>query len=159
MTARITGAARAALAAQITADYASGHSIRAVAALHGRSYTFVHGILRATDGLHIRPVSNGTPPGEAGVGVPVVAVGRPGQRPAGRHPGQAGQHGDALDVGERRGDPGDACWRITRARARWRAAAEGWCAERGHSFTRTALGWRRPDPREAKAGRVTVPGE
>lgn len=42
---RITGADRAALAAEVCREYQNGRSIRALAADTGRSYGFVHGLL------------------------------------------------------------------------------------------------------------------
>lgn len=50
-------------------------------------------------------------------------------------------------------------WRVCEAQRRKREATEQWCAERGHSYCRTVLGWRKPAASEAAAGHVTVPGE
>ena len=46
--ARITGAQRTKLAAQLKKSYEKGQSIRALAEAHGRSYGFVHGMLSAS---------------------------------------------------------------------------------------------------------------
>lgn len=43
--ARITGAQRKKLAAELKKGYQKGESIRALAAAHGRSYGWVHGVL------------------------------------------------------------------------------------------------------------------
>ena len=43
--ARITGAARAKLAAELTRQYEKGASVRELADAHGRSYGFVHRVL------------------------------------------------------------------------------------------------------------------
>ncbi|MBA2639077.1 MAG: hypothetical protein H0U77_03570 [Nocardioidaceae bacterium] len=48
-------------------------------------------------------------------------------------------------------------WRWCQAQRRWRQASEAWCAERGYSFCRTVLGWRRPGPNEVAAGRTASP--
>lgn len=47
--ARITGADRNKLAAELTKAYGKGKSIRELAAAHGRSYGFVHRVLSESD--------------------------------------------------------------------------------------------------------------
>jgi hypothetical protein len=46
---RVSGGERSALAADLTRRYAAGASIRALAADTGRSYGFVHRLLREND--------------------------------------------------------------------------------------------------------------
>jgi hypothetical protein len=47
--ARITGAQRTKLAAELKKAYQKGQSIRALAEAHGRSYGFVHRVLSESD--------------------------------------------------------------------------------------------------------------
>jgi len=46
---RVTGADRSTLASKMATEYASGASIRALAEKNGRSYGFVHRLLREND--------------------------------------------------------------------------------------------------------------
>ena len=56
---RITGAARAKLAAELTKQYKKGASIRELAEAHGRSYGFVHRVL-SESGVALRSRGDAT---------------------------------------------------------------------------------------------------